>query len=56
MIEPSQDERSPFFEDKIKSFGSFKITKIGDISSSQQTVESVSCHYTDWSNWSQDMI
>ena len=56
MIVPSQNEKSPFFGNKIKSFGHFKITKIENISSDQQAAETISCHYTDWSNWSQDRI
>ena len=56
MIEPSQNEKSPFFGNKIKSFGHFKITKTENISSGQQAAETTSCHYTDWSNWSQDLI
>ena len=56
MIVPSQNEKSPFFGNKIKSFGHFKITKIENISSGQQVAETISCHYTDWSNWSRDRI
>ena len=56
MIEPSQNEKSPFLGNKIKSFGHFKITKIENISSDQPAVETISCHYTNWSNWSQDRI
>ena len=56
MIESSQNEKSPFFGNKIKSFGHFKITKIENISSGQLAAETTSCHYTDWSNWSQDLI
>lgn len=56
MIVPSQNENSPFFGNGIKSFGHFKITKIQNISSDQQAAETISCYYTDWSNWSQDLI
>ena len=56
MIAPSQNENSPFFGNGIKSFGHFKITKIQNISSDQQAAETISCYYTDWSNWSQDLI
>ena len=47
MMEPSQNEKSPFLENKIKLFGHFKITKIENIFSGQQAAESTSCHYTD---------
>ena len=56
MIVPSKNEKSPFFGNKIKSFGHFKITKIENISSDQQAADTIRCHYTDWSSWSQDRI
>ena len=56
MIEPSKNEKSPFFGNKIKSFAHFKITKIENISSNEQSVETFSCEYTNWSNWSQEEV
>ena len=56
MVELSENEKSPFFGSKIKPFGHFKITKIENISSNEQFVETSSCEYTNWSNWSQEMI